>query len=156
MTVYHLNVGSNLGDRRDNVSRAVALLCERAAARDVAVSEPVESAPWGYDSPNSFINVGVTLNSALTPLQLLDLCQAIEREIGSGAHRSKQGQYLDRIVDIDIIAAGDTILHSPRLTLPHPRMHLRRFVLEPMAAVSPDWRHPVTRLTAAQMLKTIG
>lgn len=149
---YHLNAGSNIGDRRANLARAVELLCGICGAREVAVSEVVESEPWGYDSVNTFANVGINLTTALTPRELLDACQAVERQMGSLCHRDAHGNYADRVIDIDIIAAGDWILNTPRLAIPHPRMHLRRFVLEPMAQLMPSWRHPVSALTPQMML----
>ena len=144
-----------LGDRADVINRAVALLRERVACRKFAVSALVESEPWGFESPNFFLNAGVTFVSDIAPLALLDVCQAIERELGSALHRDAQGVYVDRIVDIDVIAAGDMILHTRRLTLPHPLMHRREFVLRPMAELMPEWRHPVLRQTAGEMLSSL-
>ena len=152
---YHLNIGSNLGERHDNVRRAARAVIERTAAHEALLSHEVESDPWGYESANRYLNIGLQLTCESTPLQLLDICQAIEREMGSGTHRDEAGNYIDRVVDIDIIAAGDTILHSPRLILPHPRLAGRRFVLAPLSELWPAWRHPITMLTAGEMLENL-
>lgn len=136
MPIAHLNIGSNLGDRRDNLSRAVALLRGRAG-HVLAVSDPVESAPWGYDSTNRFLNIGLDIDTSLSPLDLLDTLQAIEREISPMAHRNPDGTYRDRAVDIDIILYDDLEIASERLTIPHPLMHRRDFVLTPLRQLHP-------------------
>lgn len=96
------------------------------------VSNLVESEPWGYDSDNAFLNVGVMLESDLEPLEMLHRCQAIERQLGSKSHRDSEGNYVDRLVDIDIILAGDLVINTPEFTVPHPHMHERDFVMRPL------------------------
>mgnify|MGYP002852885784 CR=1 FL=1 len=148
--LYHLNIGSNVGDRLANIDRAIAALGRHVKV--LAVSEPVRSAPWGFDSPNEFINVGVNVDCDDTPLRLLDVTQAVQREIDPSPHRDEQGNYVDRVIDVDIIAAGSLIVTSRRLTVPHRCMTGRRFVLEPLAALCPEWVHPVWQLTASEMI----
>lgn len=116
------------------------------------VSRPVESAPWGYDSPNRFVNVGLVLTSDCSPESILQILQGIERDMGSGSHRSVTGTYADRIIDIDIIAVDEMIISTSELTIPHPHMAQRRFVLEPMAEIAPHWTHPILHKTASQLL----
>lgn len=128
--LYHLNIGSNLGDREGNLRRAIAMLSALGSA--YSVSSIVESEPWGFDSVNTFLNVGVMLESDLKPLEMLHHCQAIERKLGSKSHRDSEGNYVDRLVDIDIILAGDLVINTPELTVPHPRMHERDFVMRPL------------------------
>ncbi|MCQ2288782.1 MAG: 3-phosphoshikimate 1-carboxyvinyltransferase [Muribaculaceae bacterium] len=128
--IYHLNIGSNLGDREANLRRAVDELKQLGSR--CMVSSIVESEPWGYESDNAFLNVGVMLESDLEPLDMLHRCQAIERQLGSAAHRDEHGNYVDRLVDIDIILAGDLVINTPELTVPHPRMHERGFVMTPL------------------------
>lgn len=128
--IYHLNIGSNIGDREMNLRRAVdelSLLGSRCI-----VSSIVESEPWGFESSNAFLNVGVMLESDLEPLDMLHHCQAIERQLGSAAHRDSNGNYVDRLIDIDIILAGELHINTPELTIPHPRMHERDFVMRPL------------------------
>lgn len=136
-----------------NLSRAVALIEARLGVRAVQ-SAPVLSEPWGYESAHPYINIGVVLALPDTtdPLRLLAMLQEVEREISPATHRNADGTYADRVIDIDIIAVDSMVSDDPRLTLPHPWMHLRRFVLEPMAALRPRWRHPRLGLTAQELL----
>ena len=150
----YINIGSNMGDRYGNISRAVALIMERVGA-DPNVSEPVESEPWGYESDQTFINVGLTLQSSLEPHALLKILQSVEHEISPAPHRDASGAYIDRMIDIDLIACGQAVIDTPALTLPHPAMHLRRFVLIPMIELMPHWQHPQLGLTPSQMLARI-
>ncbi|MDE6802698.1 MAG: 2-amino-4-hydroxy-6-hydroxymethyldihydropteridine diphosphokinase [Muribaculaceae bacterium] len=131
----HLNIGSNYGDRMAYIARAVALLSEHLEV--VAVSDPVESDPDGFDSTNRFVNVGLTVRTELDPLALLDLTQRTERSVGRMPHRNPDGTYRDRDIDIDIIYYDDLRVNSARLTLPHPRMGLREFVLRPLRQLNP-------------------
>lgn len=127
---YYINIGSNLGDRHLNIRRAVGKL--REAFGPVIVSELVESEPWGFDSTNLFLNIGVAFDSALPPLEMLSRLQAIEKEISPASHRNPDGTYADRIIDIDIMEAEGVTLETPRLTLPHPRLQERPFFLIPL------------------------
>lgn len=147
-----LNIGSNLGDRRRHLSRAVAAI-EREFGY-FELSHVVESAPWGYASPNAYLNVGMMVISDLDPHEVLRRLQAIEMELNSSPHRAPDGTYADREVDIDIIAIDDLVIDSPELQVPHPHIAERRFVLEPMAELAPYWRHPVLGKTAAELLAT--
>ena len=147
---YYLNIGSNIGERRDNLYRAVAFLT--AGTSGCSVSSVVESEPWGYESENRFLNVGVNLDSDLMPQDMLERLHDIERRLGSASHRDADGHYIDRLVDIDIMAIDDLVIDTPTLQVPHPHLPEREFFLQPMAELAPEWRHPVNGLTAAQML----
>lgn len=143
MLHVHFNIGSNLGDREDNIKRAVASLLRLASdLSSVRVSEPVVSEPWGFESANAFVNVGVSLDTELSPERLLQATQAIERSISTASHRDAAGGYIDRLIDIDIIAAATpqgalVELDNERLTLPHPRALQRDFVITPLRSVDP-------------------
>lgn len=151
MAIAHINIGSNIGDRRAAIARAVAAV-ENALGARARLSDIVESAPWGFKSDNAFLNLGLEIETgALTPLEVLRRLREAERSVSATPHRRADGSYADRVIDIDLIAIGDCVFHTPELTLPHPRMHLRRFVLAPMMQLSPGWRHPLTGLTAAEM-----
>lgn len=163
-TTVYLNIGSNQGDRRAIVARAVAAVSALSfpVVERSRVSAPVESAPWGYDSDSAFLNVGVALDCRIdrpwtVPAlhRLLDSLQAIERSIGTMPHRNADGSYRDRDLDIDIVAVDGLTVATPRLVLPHPHMAARAFVLEPMASLAPGWRHPLTGLSASEMLLSI-
>ena len=148
---YYLNIGSNIGDRRDNLYRAVVALA--AQTLECAVSSIVESEPWGFESENRFMNLGVSFNSDIEPQEMLDRIHDIERSLGSASHRDADGGYIDRLVDIDIVAIDDLVIDTPTLQVPHPHLPERDFFLIPMQQLAPDWRHPVTGLTATEMLE---
>ncbi len=149
--IYYLNIGSNMGDRRDNLYRAVVAIA--AGTSGCAVSSIVESEPWGFESKSRFMNLGVRLDSTLSPHEMLDRIHAIEHRLGSASHRDADGGYIDRLVDIDIVAIDDLVIDTPSLQVPHPHLPDRDFFLLPMAQLAPDWHHPVTGLTASQMLE---
>ena len=150
MNVF-LNLGSNLGDRRRNLSRAIAAIEKEFGYFEL--SHTIKSEPWGYDSDNSFLNVGMMVISDLSPVEILHKLQDIEKSISPESHRNPDGSYADRVIDIDIIAIDDMVEDSPELTLPHPGMEHRRFVLEPMAELAPFWVHPVLKKTPGEMLQ---
>lgn len=148
MLHVHLNIGSNLGDREENIRRAVASLRPLACVySSVEVSDTVESEPWGYDSSNGFLNVGMSFDTELAPEALLAAVQRVEKSISTASHRDSAGAYIDRIIDIDIIACSVTdaatgrpalvISDTPELTLPHPRALLRDFVMTPLRLIDP-------------------
>ena len=142
-----------MGDRRDNLYRAVVAL---SAGNGVcAVSRIIESEPWGFESEHSFLNVGVRLRSGMYPQQMLDHLHDIEHSLGSNAHRDSEGHYIDRLVDIDIMAVDDLVIDTPTLQVPHPHLSDREFFLLPMQELNPVWCHPVTGLTVAQMLERL-
>ena len=151
MPIAHINIGSNIGDRRAALARAVAAV-ESTFGASARLSDIIESAPWGYHSDNAFLNLGLEIETgALPPLEVLRRLHEAQRSVSTTPHRRPDGSYADRVIDIDLIAIGDCVVDTPELTLPHPRMHLRRFVLVPMMQLSPAWRHPLTGLTAAEM-----
>lgn len=154
--IAHINIGSNLGDRTYLTGRAVTLLSGLGTV--IAVSKPYFSAPWGYESDNEFCNVGVNLETSLQPSDLLEGLRAIESEIDpDGTHRTAAGTYADRAIDLDLIACGEETIEEAdgRLTVPHPRMHLRNFVLAPMAEIWPAWRHPSLGKTPGELLSDL-
>ena len=131
---YYLNIGTNLGDRSKNLRRAIEALT--GGTTSWVVSPVVESDPWGFESENRFLNVGLALDSDLEPLAMLDRIHDIERQLGSAAHRDAQGGYVDRLVDIDIMAIDDAqgqpmTIDLPTLQVPHPHLYDRKFFLEP-------------------------
>lgn len=151
----HINIGSNLGDSSAYLNAAVTGIRHIRGCRVTAVSSPFRSRAWGYDSPNIFTNIGVEVETSLSPIDLLHELQAVERAICHEPHRTPSGMYADRRIDIDLITYGDLTVDMPELKIPHPRMHLREFVLSPLAEISPDWRHPLIGLTAKQLSQTI-
>jgi len=147
-----LSLGSNLGDRKKILTDACGKLADLPQTRVVAVSSFYETEP--IDSPpNSpmFLNAVVLIDTALAPLELLRETQAIENAFG----RVRSVPNAPRTLDIDILFYGDLILDTPELTLPHPRAYLRRFVLEPLAELLPDFILPNQTQTVSQLLKKI-
>ncbi|MBD5285291.1 MAG: 2-amino-4-hydroxy-6-hydroxymethyldihydropteridine diphosphokinase [Bacteroides sp.] len=132
----YVNIGSNQGDRKAHIERAVALIAELAVGGEVLRSSFVESRPWGFSSDNDFVNLGIVFSTALAPEELLDALQLMERRISEGAHRDADGNYIDRDIDIDIIAIDGEEVDTPRLQVPHPRMLAREFVMEPLRELS--------------------
>lgn len=131
-TVY-LSLGSNLGDRKATMRRAIGLLNERAGSVD-RQSSFIETEPWGFESTNKFLNMCVRLLTTLSPEQLLMATKQIERELGR-THKSVNGQYHDRPIDIDILMYDDVHIDSNDLTLPHPHMQEREFVMKPLREI---------------------
>lgn len=155
-----VNLGSNLGNRRLNLSRAMNRIGRRFGNFDV--SHVVESEAWGFDSPHRFANMAMMFFTDEEPQAILAALQTIEREMGGGPHRNPDGSYADRLIDIDIMAIDDMTLdlpaqgeELPALRVPHPHLAERRFFLEPMAELAPAWRHPATGLTPAGMLAAL-
>lgn len=122
---------------------------------DIEMSHAVETEPWGFESSNRFLNVGIAFRSELEPEEILDRIQEIERSISTDSHRKADGGYADRVIDIDIVAIDELELSTPRLTLPHPHLAERRFFLEPMAEIAGMWRHPATGKTPREMLEDL-
>jgi len=137
-TVY-LALGSNLGDRRANLASALERLAT-ADLRIVRVSSIYETAPRDVLDQPWFLNQVAEVETSLFPRQLLARTQKIERELGRKRAQPKG----PRVIDVDILLFGDAIINTPDLEVPHPRMLDRRFVLEPLAELAPDLRHPAT------------
>lgn len=131
-TVY-LSLGSNLGDRKATMRRAIGLLNERAGSVD-RQSSFIETEPWGFESTNKFLNMCVRLLTTLSPEQLLLATKQIERELGR-TQKSVNGQYHDRPIDIDILMYDDVHIDSDDLMLPHPHMQEREFVMKPLREI---------------------
>lgn len=134
MVTVHLNIGSNIGDRLAHIGQAIVLIGTKVGTV-TAVSTPIESTPWGYKSGNNYQNVGVNIETALQPEELLDMLQQIEREISPLPHRNPDGTYRDRVIDIDIIFYGTLTIDTPRLVIPHPHAREREFVMKPVQEI---------------------
>lgn len=144
MTLYYLSLGSNLGDREQTLTRAAAMLGEQAG-HICAQSDIFYSKPWGFESEHGFCNICLAIESELEPLELLHRTQEIERRLGrehktlkDAASRPLQG-YSDRTIDIDLLEAykdGQELeIDTAELTLPHPLMHERDFVMIPLSEI---------------------
>jgi len=140
MLVY-LSLGANLGDREATIERAIAMIEEKAGTL-LRRSAFFYSEPWGFRSDNGFCNLCIAIDTALTPLELLHTTQAIERALGR-KEKSHDGQYHDRTIDIDLLEYYDAegkplVVQSEELTLPHPLMHEREFVMRPLEEIKSE------------------
>ncbi len=132
----YLGLGTNLGDREENIRRAVKLIGERVG-QVVRQSSVIETEPWGFESANKFLNAVICCETTLTPRQLLETTQQIERDMGR-TKKSKRSTYHDRPIDIDILLYDDITVDEPDLKIPHPLMYQRDFVKIPLAEIKPD------------------
>jgi 2-amino-4-hydroxy-6-hydroxymethyldihydropteridine diphosphokinase len=146
-TLYYLGLGSNLGDRRAHLEAALAFLGGIGRVRKR--SALYETAAVGMPGSGPFLNMAVALETALPPLELLQACKACEAAQG----RDPLDSHLrDRTIDIDILLAGGLVLATPELTVPHPRLAERGFVLVPLFEIAPRLVHPVEKATVVRLL----
>lgn len=131
-TVF-LSLGTNLGDKEHNLHQAISEIQMRIGAIK-AQSAFLQTAPWGFESKNSFLNAAVRVETDLSPFAVLRITQDIERHMGR-THKSVGGIYHDRIIDIDILLYDDLHLSTPELTIPHPHINERDFVLIPLSQI---------------------
>lgn len=131
----YLGLGTNLGDRASNILRAIQLIGERVGTV-VRQSSLIETEPWGFESPNKFLNAVILCETERTPREVLRLTQRIERDMGKtkmhATKRSKLTTYKDRPIDIDILLYDDITVDEPDLKIPHPLMYERDFVMIPL------------------------
>ena len=135
----YLGLGSNLGDRLASLQRAVGMLSASAGLTVMRVSQIYECPPWGYDSPNHYLNAVAEITWDGPPLKLWELCYRIEAAVGRHAEGPEQNhEYEDRIVDLDVLWLDGVESSDERLSLPHPRAHQRAFVLVPWHELAPE------------------
>jgi 2-amino-4-hydroxy-6-hydroxymethyldihydropteridine diphosphokinase len=151
-----LGLGSNIGDRIAFLSRALDLIREEAG-RITASSSVWETEPWGFEADKLFLNMVILLETSMEPPKLIQLFRSIEGRMGrlpdgGQVGRSSRWKYESRIIDIDILLWEDRVISLPGLEVPHPNIADRRFVLAPLCEVAPCAVHPVTGLTATEML----
>jgi len=147
--IAYLSLGSNLGDREAQLRAAVA--CLQGEGRIVSVSSFYETEPVEFTDQAWFLNCAVALETTDTPAQLMAAILRIELQMG----RQRIQRKGPRTIDIDILLFGDTILATPALTIPHPAMHQRRFVLQPLAEIAPAVQHPVLKQTMQELLDAL-
>lgn len=141
-------LGSNLGDRIHLLGRAIELT-EKRIGSNLKVSSVYSTEPWGTQNPLPYLNVAVSMQTSFPAGALLKKILSIEKELG----RKRDGNLnAPRTIDIDIIFYENLIIHRKNLIIPHPRMHLRRFVLVPLAEIEPGFVHPVFEITVEELL----
>ncbi len=133
MHQVYLSLGTNLGNRKRNIREAIEKI-EELVGVVMRQSALYETKPWGFSSPNDFINACILIETALAPHQLLEALQGIEKEMGRTL-KSVDGEYHDRIIDIDILLYDDLKVNDPDLVIPHPLMEEREFVMAPLKEI---------------------
>ena len=131
--MVYLGLGTNLGDKRKNLNDAIRML-ENQVGEVEKVSSVIETEPEGFKSDNMFLNAVVKVRTALSPFEILDITQDVEKSLGR-KEKSSNGIYHDRVIDIDILLYDDINISTPRLVIPHPRMAQREFVMTPLTEI---------------------
>jgi 2-amino-4-hydroxy-6-hydroxymethyldihydropteridine diphosphokinase len=137
-TTAFVGIGSNLGDREDNLARAIELLSAEDGVEVVAVSEIRETEPVGPIAQGPFLNGAVRIDTDLGPAELLERLLAVEQRLG----RVRRERFGPRTIDLDLLLYGEKVVDEPGLTVPHPRLHERRFALEPLSDLAPGLEIP--------------
>lgn len=150
--IVFVSVGSNIGDRKANCQSGIAALSASGAVALNAVSEFYETEPVDYVDQDWFVNAAVRGVTTLTPIQLLDTLKGIEKKAGRGDSALRFGP---RVLDLDIIFFDERVINTDRLVIPHPRMHERRFVLEPVCDIDPSVVHPVLQRSVRVILNDL-
>lgn len=143
-----ISLGTNLGNKQLNLNHAIAQI-EKHIGLVAQKSSIYETEPWGYQSFNNFLNQIIVVKTILSPSVLMDTLLQIEKSMGR--NRKHEG-YQDRIIDLDIILIDQLVIRKDRLTIPHPKLHLRQFILEPLAEIEPEFLHPVFKKTIKALL----
>lgn len=149
--LIYLSLGANLGNRKETLKKAVSVLQHRVG-KVVALSSLYESEAWGNEDLNAFYNIAVGVESALLPSELLRQTQTIELELGR-TMKTKGESYQNRAIDIDVLFYGEQIVQEENLTIPHPLLQERNFVLEPLNEIAPTLVHPQFNQTISELLK---
>jgi 2-amino-4-hydroxy-6-hydroxymethyldihydropteridine diphosphokinase len=150
--IAYISVGSNLGHKLANCRQGIATLTRLADTRLIDQSRIYRTEPVDYLDQDWFVNYVVKIETALDPLPLLDTIKSTERAAGRVGDTIRFGP---RVLDLDIILYDDAVLDDSRLTIPHPRMHKRRFVLKPICDIAPDMNHPVLQRTMLFLLENL-
>lgn len=146
----YISFGSNLGDREGYILSALQRINNLPKTEIILTSNLYSSTPWGFSSENEFLNGVFLIETAMGVGSLLSVLQRIEGELGREA-KTVHG-YSDRVIDLDILSYDHLVLSLPSLTIPHPLLHVRNFVLEPLAEIAPEWVHPLYLETPKTLL----
>lgn len=149
MHICYLSLGSNLGDRAKNLAKAISSLAPQV--QPLIQSSIYQTEPWGYSDQPNFLNQVVKAETTLDPFDLLDYLKATESQLG----RQETFRFGPRLIDIDILLYDDLIVDTHKLTIPHPRIYERAFVLIPLSEIAPDLTHPILGKTIQELKSTI-
>ena len=144
-------LGSNLGDRETLINQACKMM-EEKCGEIVDKSSLYESEPWGFKSEQWFLNQVVVIDTVLQPDLLMNILLSIEKDLGRDRSVCHDG-YVSRPIDLDILYYGDKIIETQMVTVPHPRLHERRFTLLPLCEIAPDFVHPLLKMTNMHLLE---
>ena len=145
-----LSLGTNMGDKKKNLARAIRYI-NVSIGHVIDLSGIYESEPWGFEAEENFLNMVVEVISDLEPMEMLQKCLEIEEKIGRKREDNIKG-YMSRMIDVDILFYQHLVITEVSLTIPHPYLHERRFVLEPLSEIVPDLIHPVLGMTVTELL----
>tara|TARA_Y100000991_G_scaffold158316_1_gene120789 strand:+ start:50 stop:535 length:486 start_codon:yes stop_codon:yes gene_type:complete len=148
MNEVYLQLGSNIGDRLDNLDQSIKIITERIG-NVLEKSSVYESTPWGVENQRNFLNQVIFVKSNFDPYTILDLVLQIEKDMG----RIRIEKWGERIIDIDILFIDDLIIESENLCIPHEFIAKRKFVLQPMCEIAPGFIHPKLNKTISQLLE---
>ena len=149
MNVSYLCLGGNIGDREKSLEQALTLINTKAG-RVTARSALYETEAWGVTDQQAYLNICVSISTTLQAQELLESLLSIEKELGR--QRGSSTGYEPRTIDIDILFFNDSVIAREQLIVPHPRLHLRKFVLVPLADIAPNYLHPVLNKTIFSLL----
>lgn len=145
----YLGLGTNLGNRTENINEAIQRINDRIGSI-VKISNLYQTKPIGFSSDNDFINAACLVETMLTPEQILEITKEIEQDMGRTS-KSVNHTYADRIIDIDLLLYDNLIRLTLDLTLPHPQIQNRMFVLDPLVDIAPDYVHPILNLSINEL-----
>jgi 2-amino-4-hydroxy-6-hydroxymethyldihydropteridine diphosphokinase len=148
MSKVFLCIGTNLGNRESNLKEAVVMIREHIG-RVLNYSSVYETAPWGFDTENNFLNMVIRVETSQAPDELMKKIFMVESMLG---RIRKEERYSSRVIDIDILLYEDQVIAQNGLRIPHPLMHVRRFVLAPLCEIAPQTQHPVLKTTIQSLL----
>ena len=146
LQMVYLLLGSNLGNRKEILDKAIKLLNQKVGII-ISQSKDYETAPWGVTDQPDFLNLVVSIQTRLKPLQILEITQSIENQLG----RIRKEKWGARLIDIDILFYGNEIIDEPNLKIPHPLLQERDFALSPLEEIAPDFVHPVLGKTILEL-----